>query len=79
MLDSLTSRIYTKTIQTRKERVNLVYAVKISVPNDGSLKIGMPGEAIFFSEKNEMKPFVEIEKISRQFGDITALYQVSLL
>ena len=25
-----------------------------------------------------MKPFVEIEKISRQFGDITALYQVSL-
>lgn len=40
-----------KTIQTRKERVNLVYAVKISVPNDGSLKIGMPGEAIFFSRE----------------------------
>jgi len=33
-----------KIIQTRDERVNLVYAVKISVPNDGSLKIGMPGE-----------------------------------
>jgi HlyD family secretion protein len=33
-----------KIIQTRDERVNLVYAVKIIVPNDGSLKIGMPGE-----------------------------------
>ncbi len=33
-----------KIIQTRKERVNLVYAVKVVVPNDGSLKIGMPGE-----------------------------------
>lgn len=33
-----------KIIQTKEERVNLVYAVKISVKNDGSLKIGMPGE-----------------------------------
>ena len=33
-----------KTIQTKEERVNLVYAVKIMVVNDGSLKIGMPGE-----------------------------------
>lgn len=33
-----------KIIQTREERVNLVYAVKVLVPNDGSLKIGMPGE-----------------------------------
>ncbi len=33
-----------KIIQTREERVNLVYAVKVIVPNDGSLKIGMPGE-----------------------------------
>jgi HlyD family secretion protein len=31
-----------KIIQTRDERVNLVYAVKIKVPNDGSL--GMPAE-----------------------------------
>ncbi|MFT3702450.1 MAG: HlyD family efflux transporter periplasmic adaptor subunit [Agriterribacter sp.] len=30
-----------KTIQTKEERANLVYAVKIRVPNDGSLKIGM--------------------------------------
>ncbi len=33
-----------KIIQTRDERVNLVYAVKILVSNDGSLKIGMPAE-----------------------------------
>ncbi len=33
-----------KIIQTRSERVNLVYAVKVIVPNDGRLKIGMPGE-----------------------------------
>ena len=33
-----------KTIQTKEERVNLVYAIKVRVMNDGSLKIGMPGE-----------------------------------
>ena len=33
-----------KVIQTRNDRVNLVYAVKVLVPNDGNLKIGMPGE-----------------------------------
>jgi len=33
-----------KIIQTKEERINLVYAVKIDVKNDGSLKIGMPGE-----------------------------------
>ncbi len=33
-----------KTIQTKEERVNLVYAVKVLVENDGSIKIGMPGE-----------------------------------
>ncbi len=32
-----------KTVQTRDERSNLVYAVKISVKNDGFLKIGMYG------------------------------------
>ncbi len=32
-----------KTIQTQDERANLVYAVKITVPNDGYLKIGMYG------------------------------------
>ena len=36
-----------KIIQTKEERVNLVYAVKVKVKNDGSLKIGMPGEIIF--------------------------------
>ena len=33
-----------KIVQTKEERVNLVYAVKVLVKNDGSLKIGMPGE-----------------------------------
>jgi HlyD family secretion protein len=33
-----------KTIQTKEERANLVYAVKIKVKNDGMLKIGMYGE-----------------------------------
>ena len=32
-------------VQTRDERADLVYAVKVSVPNaDGTLKIGMPGD-----------------------------------
>lgn len=33
-----------KTIQTKNERANLVYAVKIRVKNDGHLKIGEYGE-----------------------------------
>ena len=36
-----------KIIQTKEERVKLVYAVKIKVKNDGNIKIGMPGEAYF--------------------------------
>jgi HlyD family secretion protein len=36
-----------KIIQTKEERVKLMYAVKIVVPNDGTLKIGMPGEVVF--------------------------------
>lgn len=33
-----------KTIQTKEERANLVYAVKVAVKNDGYLKLGMYGE-----------------------------------
>lgn len=33
-----------KIIQTKEERINLVYAIKILVKNDGALKIGMPAE-----------------------------------
>ncbi len=33
-----------KIIQTKEERTALVYAVKVDVKNDGSLKIGMPAE-----------------------------------
>jgi HlyD family secretion protein len=37
-------------IQTRDERADLVYAIKVRVANpDGVLKIGMPGELIFDS------------------------------
>ena len=36
-----------KTIQTKEERANLVYAVKVKVLNDGTLKIGMYGEVKF--------------------------------
>lgn len=36
-----------KTIQTKDERANLVYAVKVKVKNDGLLKIGMYGEVTF--------------------------------
>lgn len=33
-----------KIIQTKEERVDLVYAIKVAVQNDGRIKIGMPGE-----------------------------------
>lgn len=33
-----------KTIQTKNERANLVYAVKIAVKNDGFIRVGMYGE-----------------------------------
>lgn len=36
-----------KTIQTKDERANLVYAIKVRVKNDGTLKIGMYGELKF--------------------------------
>ncbi|MCI7008252.1 MAG: efflux RND transporter periplasmic adaptor subunit [Parabacteroides sp.] len=39
-----------KTIQTRNERANLVYAVKIAVENDGFIKRGMYGEVRFNEE-----------------------------
>lgn len=39
-----------KTIQTKEERLDLVYAVKLRVKNDGKIKIGMPGE-LWIAEK----------------------------
>ena len=44
-----------KTIQTQDERANLVYAVKITVKNDGYLKIGMYGEVNFNQEPSGKK------------------------
>lgn len=40
---SAESEFTPKAIQTRNTRANLVYAVKVAVPNDGRLKIGMYG------------------------------------
>ena len=42
-----------KIIQTKEERVALVYAVKVGVVNDGSLKIGMPAEMWIHTSKKE--------------------------
>lgn len=39
-----------KTILTKNERANLVYAVKIAVKNDGALKIGMYGGVVWKEE-----------------------------
>jgi HlyD family secretion protein len=39
-----------KTIQTKEERANRVYALKIRVKNDGYLKIGMFGEVALNQE-----------------------------
>lgn len=41
-----------KTIPTKDERADLVYAIKVRVPNDGYLKIGMYGE-VKFSTNNQ--------------------------
>ncbi|MCJ7467803.1 MAG: HlyD family efflux transporter periplasmic adaptor subunit [Maribacter sp.] len=46
-----TAEFTPKIIQTKEERVSLVYATKISVKNDGSLKIGMPAE-MWIGEEN---------------------------
>jgi HlyD family secretion protein len=40
-----------KTIQTKDERANLVYAIKVRVKNDGYLKIGMYGEVLWGGTK----------------------------
>lgn len=45
-----TSEFTPKTILTKDERENLVYAVKIAVKNDGYLKIGMYGGVKFQAE-----------------------------
>lgn len=47
---SETSEFTPKTILTKDERANLVYAIKVSVKNDGMLKIGMYG-GVDFSDK----------------------------
>ncbi|MGA3013986.1 MAG: HlyD family efflux transporter periplasmic adaptor subunit [Bacteroidales bacterium] len=48
---SETAEFTPKTIQTKEERVNLVYAAKVRTKNDGTLKIGMPGDIRFMPSK----------------------------
>ncbi len=43
-----------KTIQTKEERANLVYAIKIKVKNDGYLKIGMFAEVELAEKKTAL-------------------------
>ncbi len=43
---SSSSEFTPKIIQTKKERVDQVYAIKVKVKNDGRIKIGMPGEVV---------------------------------
>lgn len=47
---SAKSEFTPKTIQTKNERANLVYAMKVRVKNDGYLKIGMYGQVKFNDE-----------------------------
>lgn len=44
-----------KTIQTKDERANLVYAIKVRVKNDGFLKIGMYADVIFQEKGQESR------------------------
>lgn len=41
-----------ENIQTKEDRVGLVYAIEVLVKNDGRLKIGMPGEVVFLKITN---------------------------
>ena len=43
-----------KIVQTKEQRTNLVYAVKVSVNNkEGRIKIGMPGEVLLGKQENQ--------------------------
>ena len=42
-----------KTIQTKDERANLVYAMKVRVKNDGYLKIGMYGQVVLKNKQSK--------------------------
>ncbi|MEJ2593891.1 MAG: HlyD family efflux transporter periplasmic adaptor subunit [bacterium] len=50
---SSTAEFTPKTIQTKEERVNLTYAIKVAVENDGTIKIGMPGEVNFMHNMSD--------------------------
>jgi HlyD family secretion protein len=49
---SAKSEFTPKTIQTKNQRADLVYAIKVRVKNDGFLKIGMYGEVLLNTNQN---------------------------
>lgn len=54
-----------KTIQTKEDRVNLVYALKAKVANpSGRIKIGMPAEVNFEKRELAEQPTAETAKIN---------------
>lgn len=68
-----------KTILTKDERANLVYAVKVAVKNDGMLKIGMYGEWIYNSSFDTVMDFaVTVDNVFKRYGQVEALQGVSL-
>lgn len=62
-----------KTIQTRDERANLVYAIKIAVKNDGLIKQGMYGEVKFKKQRSMSIVLVNHLTKSNQKGKVKAL------
>ena len=63
-----------KNVQTRDERVKLVFKVKVGLDNaDGLFKPGMPAEAHFAAAAAAaMSALVELEGMTRRYGDVVA-------
>ncbi len=65
-------------IQTREERADLVYAIKIRVSNEqGVLKVGMPADVHFAGGPTPMTDAVVVTDVLKRFGATTALAGVS--
>jgi ABC-2 type transport system ATP-binding protein len=65
-----------KTIQTKDERVKLVFAVKVMIENpDLILKPGMPADARNYNIRRYK--VIAVKNITKRFGDITAVDDLS--
>lgn len=68
-----------KTILTKDERANLVYAIKVAVKNDGMLKSECMGEwNLQFTFNNVMNFAVTVDNVFKCYGRVEALQGVSL-